>query len=93
MYSVATCSRNCSSRALLRKELSNTPSPLRVQEFCEASITLVLNWMRRVEYRRIAIIGVDLTSQLHFYSALPRYTHILPLPTFETAIAAFQRVR
>eukprot|EP00966_Prymnesium_polylepis_P220494 5100291-Prymnesium_polylepis.1 len=68
-------SSGCSEARLAM--LKSLPEDSRVvQEFCSASVTRVLDLILKVRYPNVALIGVDLTSPLHFYTVLPEYTEL-----------------
>jgi hypothetical protein len=67
----------------------------KVHEFCSSSITRVLALMLRLErYSHICLLGVDLQTPHHFYTALPEYQNIRRhLPAFERTALRIARKR
>ena len=84
------------TEARLRKMKSMPADRLVVQDFCGASLTCVVDLVLKLKYAHMALIGVDLTSPLHFYTALPEYAIFsaeLAGYKFEQAAVKFATVR
>jgi len=67
-----------------------------VHEYCQASLSRVIDLVLKLAYPHIALIGIDLTSPHHFYSSLPAYAdvaHTLPARGFEQAAVSFAITR
>lgn len=64
-----------------------------VTEYCGSSITRILDMMLRLGYKTASLIGVDLTSAHHFYTALPEYAAVArTIPSeWESSVQAFAR--
>ena len=64
-----------------------------VYEHCASSITRIIDVMLRLGYKTASLIGVDLTSTDHFYTAIAEYADVARrLPDqWETTVRAFVR--
>jgi len=88
---------NCShrgSRDAIVDRMRRIPFSINhVQEYCSSSVTRILNLILRLGYRTASLIGVDLTSTEHFYTALPEYSEVARLlpATWDTSVRAFVR--
>ena len=81
-----------SSRAAMVERMRKSPfSSNYVHEYCSSSVTRILNVMLRLGYKTASLIGVDLTSTEHFYTALPTYSEVARLlpAKWDTSVRAF----
>lgn len=81
-----------SSRATMVERMRKFPfSSNYVHEYCSSSVTRILNVILRLGYKTASLIGVDLTSTEHFYTALPAYSEVARLlpAKWDTSVRAF----
>ena len=89
------CSHRSSRNAIMDRMRRVPFSSNLVQEYCSSSVTRILNLILRLGYRTASLIGVDLTSTEHFYTALPEYSEVARLlpALWDTSVRAFVKAK
>ena len=66
-------------------------APAIVTESCWASLTCILDIIIHLQYKTLYVLGVDLDTSEHFYSAVPWYVQRYSMPGFEKAVKEFNK--
>ena len=99
-YTTRPVENRCKDRNYVEERilLAEHIRPGLVREFCASSLSRLFDIVLKLGYESASLIGVDLTSQDHFYTALPTYESIARriqpnLAIWEATVSGFVRAK